>query len=147
MTAAMRFFLLAAGALVVAAATAARAEPDPAFGEWLNEDGDGRVAIAPCPGAPSLACGAVTWVKDPNDPRARDRKNPDRALRGRPLVGVVVIRDMKNEGPGRWSGGKIYEPDSGRTYDGKMKAISRNRLEVSGCFLMICKGQTWTRPR
>lgn len=140
MRAPLTFALLAA-----AIATPALAAPDPAFGEWLTQDGVARVAVAPCSGDPALACGAVTWLKDPVDHPTRDVRNPDAAQRGRPLVGLLVVRNMKNQGPGRWIGGKLYQPQTGRTADGELKAITRNRLEVKGCILFVCETETWTR--
>jgi uncharacterized protein (DUF2147 family) len=134
--------LLFAAALSLAAG-AASAAPDPVIGQWLSEDGAGKVALAPCNTDPALLCGAVTWV-DPAKPQ-HDLRNPDRALRNRPIVGVLVVRDMKNEGPGRWAGGKVYDPESGRTYNGKVRAISRDKVRLEGCVLMICDAQTWTR--
>jgi uncharacterized protein (DUF2147 family) len=143
MTVGMRRLLLAA--VMASIAAPAFAEADPSFGEWLTEDGFARVAVAPCPQDPSLACGAVTWLKDPVGHPNRDVNNPDRALRGRPLVGVQVVREMRLRAPGRWVGGKVYDPETGKTYDGKLSAVSRNRLQVQGCVLMICESQIWTR--
>lgn len=119
--------------------------PDPAFGEWLNADGMAHIAIAPCAGDPGKACGAITWLKDPVGHPNRDVNNPDRALRSRPLVGVLVIRQMKPETPGRWTGGEVYDPESGKTYKGSLRIESRNRLRVQGCVLMVCDSETWTR--
>jgi uncharacterized protein (DUF2147 family) len=137
----MRTALLAAA--LTLAATAATAAPDPVVGQWLSEDGAGRIALAPCSSDPALLCGAVTWV-DPAKPQ-RDLKNPDKTLRGRPIVGMLVVRNMRNEAPGRWAGGKLYDPESGRTYDGRVRAISADKVHLDGCVLMICKSQTWTR--
>jgi uncharacterized protein (DUF2147 family) len=134
--------LLAAPLALAAAPTAALAVPDAAFGEWLNQDGKGRIAMAPCSTDPALACGAISWLKE----AAKDDHNPDPALRGRPLVGVLVVRAMKNQGPGRWAGGKLYDPESGKSYDGRMKVLTGNRMQVTGCILMLCQNQTWTRP-
>ncbi|MFC3068667.1 DUF2147 domain-containing protein [Phenylobacterium soli] len=126
-------------------APAAMTGADPATGEWLTEDGAAKVAIAPCSYAPARMCGAVTWLQDPVHKPTRDVMNPDKALRGRPLVGLLVVRDMQSAGPGRWTGGKIYDAESGKTYAGKLKALSRNRLQVEGCVLMVCDSETWTR--
>ncbi|HEV2532085.1 DUF2147 domain-containing protein [Phenylobacterium sp.] len=131
--------------LTLLAAGPALANQDPAVGQWLTEDGFAHVAIAPCSSDPALVCGAVTWLKDPVGHPNRDIHNPDRSLRDRPLVGVMVIRDMKNEGPGRWTGGRVYDPESGRSYAGRLRAVSRNRLEVDGCVLGVCDSETWTR--
>jgi uncharacterized protein (DUF2147 family) len=123
----------------------ALANQDPAVGQWLTEDGFAHVAIAPCSGDPARICGAVSWLKDPVGHPTRDIHNPDRTLRSRPLIGVLVVRDMKNEGPGRWTGGKVYDPESGKSYAGRLRTVSRNRLEVDGCVLGICDSETWTR--
>ena len=139
----MRALLLAA--LLLAAGLPARAAPDPAFGQWFNEDGMGRVAVGPCPGRPAQACGTIDWLKDPIGHPSRDVNNPDRALRSRPLIGVLVIRDMKSAGPGRWTGGKLYDPESGKTYDGKLRALTGDRLQVTGCVLFVCESETWRR--
>jgi uncharacterized protein (DUF2147 family) len=139
----MRALLITA--LLLATALPARAAPDPAFGEWLNEDGLGRIAVGPCAGHPAEACGAIDWLKDPVGHPSHDVNNPDRALRGRPLVGVLVVRDMKNAGPGRWTGGKLYDPESGKSYDGKLRALSTDRLQVTGCVLFVCESETWRR--
>ena len=138
--------LIGLAALAAAGPAAATAEPpDAAFGQWLTADGMAHVAIAPCSDNPAHACGAVTWLKDPVGHPTRDINNPDAALRQRPLVGVLVIREMTNQGPGRWVGGKIYDAETGKTYDGKLKALSANRLQVTGCVLMVCQDRTWTR--
>jgi uncharacterized protein (DUF2147 family) len=139
-------FSAALAALLALAAAPALAAADPAFGEWLNEDGFGKITIAPCSSDPALACGAISWLKDPVGHPTRDVNNPDKSLRSRPLIGVLVVRDMKSAGPGRWSGGKLYDPESGKTYDGKLRVLSRNRLRVEGCVLMFCQSETWTRP-
>ena len=139
----MRASLTAAAALL--AATPALAAPDPAFGEWVTQDGLARIAVGPCSYNPALGCGAVTWLKDPVGHPSRDIHNPDPAQRGRSLEGLLVIRDMKPEGPGRWAGGMVYEPQTGRTAKGRMRALVGQRLEVTGCILVICEGETWTR--
>jgi uncharacterized protein (DUF2147 family) len=140
---ALRVLLL--GAFIAAPAAAAQAAADPAFGQWLNADGAGKITVGPCAADPALACGAITWIKDAAA-HPRDENNPDRALRNRPIIGVLAVRDMKNEGPGRWTGGKLYDPESGKTYNGKLKVLSTTRLQVTGCVLMLCESQIWTRP-
>lgn len=129
----------------LAIATPAMAAPDPAFGEWLTDEGLARVAVGPCSYDPSKACGAVTWLKDPVGHPSRDIHNPDPAQRGRPLVGILVVKDMRPEAPGRWSGGRVYEPQTGRTANGRMRALVGNRLEIVGCILVVCDGEIWTR--
>ena len=136
----MRSLVLAAG-LALAAGPAFAA--DPVEGEWLIQDQSGKVRIAPCPARPDLMCGTTSWVKDPA--KIQDVKNPDPALRTRPLLGQPVIRDFKQAAPGRWTGGRIYDPKSGKTYDSKMSVNANGSLKVEGCVLFVCQAQTWTR--
>ena len=49
-----------------------------------------------------------------------DSKNPNRALRGRHLLGTVLAKDMRFVGDGKWEGGTFYDPDSGTTFRCKM---------------------------
>ncbi|MEM9427028.1 MAG: DUF2147 domain-containing protein [Pseudomonadota bacterium] len=59
-------------------------------------------------------------------------------------VGKRMIWGMKPQGSGKYAKGKIWAPDRDRTYNSRME-LSGSRLEVSGCVLGICRGQTWTR--
>jgi uncharacterized protein (DUF2147 family) len=136
----MRSLALAVG-LTLAAAPAFAA--DPVEGEWLIQDKGGKVRVAPCPGKADRMCGVTTSVKDPT--KVLDVKNPDAAMRTKPLLGQQVMRDFKQAAPGRWTGGKIYDPKSGKTYDSKLTANANGSLKVEGCILMVCQAQTWTR--
>jgi uncharacterized protein (DUF2147 family) len=138
----MRALILAAG-LTLAAAPALAA--DPVEGEWLTQGGTAKVRIGPCPGKPDRMCGAISWLRNPADAKALDSKNPDPKLRTRTILGMPMIRDFKQAAPGRWSGGKIYDPDSGKTYDSKMSVGSNGALKVEGCVLMLCQAQSWRR--
>lgn len=135
--------VLAAALLALAAAPALAA--DPVEGEWLTQGGSGKVRIAPCQARPERMCGLITWLKDPAAARATDTKNPVAALKSRPLLGLPMIRDFKPAAPGRWTGGKIYDPGSGKSYDSKISLNPNGTLKVEGCILMVCQAQTWRR--
>jgi uncharacterized protein (DUF2147 family) len=136
----MRPLVIAIG-LTLAAAPAFAA--DPVEGDWLTQDKGGKVHIAACPGRADRLCGTTSWVKDPS--KVLDAKNPNAALRSKPLLGQQVMRDFKPAGPGRWTGGKIYDPKTGKTYNSKLTAAANGTLKVEGCVLMVCQAQTWTR--
>jgi uncharacterized protein (DUF2147 family) len=132
-------------ALAVAAFAAPAFAADPAEGLWLVQSGSAKVRIGPCAGRADRLCGAIAWVRDPKQAVAHDERNPDPALRARPIMGLLMIRDFKAAGSGRWTGGKIYDPETGKTYDSKLKVERDGTLKVEGCILMICKAQTWRR--
>jgi uncharacterized protein (DUF2147 family) len=81
----------------------------------------------------------------PKDETATDSRNPDPALRHRPLIGMPVLIDMTPDN-NRWSG-KIYNSKDGRTYKSHIEMRNANTLRVEGCAFggMFCGGQNWKR--
>jgi len=137
---------LAATGLVASRAEAARVD---IAGRWATQGLGSIVEFRPCAAAPDAMCGRILWLWDANDPagkRRADVHNPDRALRSRPLVGIEIVRGLRETSPGVWSEGSVYNPDDGRTYTGAVK-VRNGRLELRGCALnVICQTQVWRRP-
>jgi uncharacterized protein (DUF2147 family) len=123
-------------ALLLAASPAAIA------GDWINQDRSALVRVAPC-GA--QLCGTVLRVlaRGRNVP-ATDVNNADPRLRSRPLVGLRVLSGFTRSGS-RWSGGRAYDPKSGKSYRSSLELNPNGTLKVTGCVLFICRSQTWTR--
>ncbi len=137
----MRTAILGVGLLLLAGPAFAA---DPIEGEWLMPDGGSKVRIGHCPDAQGLMCGVVSWLPAASA-KNLDSKNPNAALRTQPILGVTTIKGFKSSAPGRWAGGKLYDPGSGKTYDGKISANPNGTLKVQGCVLMVCQTQTWKR--
>jgi uncharacterized protein (DUF2147 family) len=112
------------------------------LGNWLTESKDGIIQI-------SVTAGGTYEgrIVGGNHPGRVDEKNPDPALRSKPLRGGIILRGLHYDGDGKWSGGAIYEPDSGRTYKCLVELISADSLKVRGFigFSLLGKSQTWTR--
>jgi uncharacterized protein (DUF2147 family) len=135
----MRHLALAA-TLALAASPALAA--DPVEGDWLTQSGNARVHVGRCAAKQDLMCGTIIWLRDP---AMHDAANPDATLKTRPLLGALLIWDFKAVGAGAWTGGKIYEPATGKTYDSKISINPDGTLKVEGCILVLCKAQTWKR--
>ena len=60
-------------------------------------------------------------------------------------TGCTVVSDFRREAAGQWVDGKIYDPNDGKTYKSKMSVGADGTLKVSGCVLVFCKAQSWTR--
>ena len=133
--------LAAATALAAAIASPALAD-DPVEGLWLVQAGTAKVKVAPCASDKTKMCGQVAWLKTTG---AKDANNPDASLRSRPIMGLLMIRDFKPAGAGKWTSGKIYDPNSGKTYGSKMSANPDGTLKVEGCVAVVCQAQTWKR--
>ena len=71
-------------------------------------------------------------------------------MKGRPLLGVPILIDLKQTDKNSWEG-KIYDPQgnmlvsAGGLYTVKIKLAKDDLLEVRGCVLGICDGEDWTR--
>ena len=129
--------------LLLLSATAARAAPD-VTGNWVTEEKTGLVSIVRC--GQSL-CGTVARVLVTRPGvRTTDVKNPDPALRSRPLLGLRMLSGFTPAADG-WENGRIYDPKSGKSYRSHLKLNPDGSLKVSGCIAFICKSQRWTRAR
>ena len=114
---ACRFAFFVAILMALPGALPARAQSagDPS-GIWLTQAGDARVRVSKCGGG---ICGVVVWLREPTDPATGkppvDDKNPNPALKRRPMIGLPLFSGMQATGPGKWSG-QIYNADDGSTY-------------------------------
>ena len=76
-----------------------------------------------------------------------DRNNPNTDLRTRPIVGMQFMNDFVYAGNNLWQDGKIYDPETGKTYKCKMTLVDAHHLEVRGYvgFSMLGRTVVWTR--
>jgi uncharacterized protein (DUF2147 family) len=74
-----------------------------------------------------------------------DVKNPDPALRARPLLGADFILNFAFDGK-KWKKGRIYNPDSGKQYKADLE-LQDGVLKVRGWIGMRLLGRTveWIR--
>lgn len=112
-------------------------------GVWRLSSGKVTIELAPCG---QSYCGKIVGLAKPLDKKGRpkrDRENPDKALRKRPLIGLMVLNDMRPDGDNRWSG-TIYNADDGQTYASKM-SLNGDTMIVKGCVLVFCKDMKFKR--
>jgi uncharacterized protein (DUF2147 family) len=112
------------------------------LGNWLTEPRDGIIQISRGPGGNyegRIVGGAY--------PGRRDEKNPDVNERAKVLRGQIILRGLHYDGDGKWSGGTIYEPDSGRTYKCSVELVAPDSLKVRGFIgiALLGRSQTWAR--
>lgn len=140
--------LTAAAALVAVFVAAPAFASGTAEGVWATPGGQSKVRVAPCATDAAKLCGTIVWLKTPkraDGSPVTDGRNPDPKLKTRPIQGMPFLTGFKPAGPGRWTGGKIYNPNDGKTYDSKLAVQPDGTLKVEGCVLVVCRGQTWTR--
>jgi len=132
---------LLALALLAGAVAPAFAAPVPVTGHWTTVEGKALVEIGAC-GA--QLCGHIVRILKPTPGRVQtDIENPDKTLRNRPLAGLTLLSGFTADGD-IWKG-KIYDPESGKTYRSELRRTG-DTLNVKGClFGPLCKTQLWTR--
>lgn len=116
--------------------------PDAVLGTWLTAAKDGRVTIYKCG---DKYCGRITWSDTPED---LDDKNPDPSQRSNKVLGMTIMWGFVHDG-GRWVGGRVYDPDSGKTYKGRMWLESADVLRLKGFvgITLLGRTETWTRVK
>ena len=94
------------------------------LGIWLTEEKEGKVRIEQC-GA--NLCGYSVDAKSSQN-------------------GERVLINMKPGKDSKWSG-RIFDPNTGSTYDSTIALKGPDTLRVQGCAFggMFCGGQTWSR--
>jgi uncharacterized protein (DUF2147 family) len=134
-------FLLLFSTLILHANSFANSGPDVILGEWLSQEKDGKISIYK---QGDKYYGKISWGKTPG---RKDAKNPDAKLKNRDLIGLVILQDFKYTGSA-WENGKIYDPNSGKTYDCILKVKDNNKvLDIRGYVgvPMFGRTATWTR--
>ncbi len=105
-------------------ATPATQSANSPLGVWLTEEKEGKVRIEQC-GA--NLCGYSVDAKSNQN-------------------GEQVLINMKPAKDSKWSG-RIFDPNTGSTYDSTIALKGSDTLRVQGCAFggMFCGGQTWSR--
>ena len=114
--------------LVFAPLTALLAED--VVGKWKLSDGSAIVEVYQ---NGNVYNGKIVWLQNPTEADgspAVDNNNPDAKLRSRQLIGLNMLSNLK-KGDGEYSGGSIYDPGNGKTYNCSMK-VEGDVLKVRG---------------
>ncbi len=144
MSAIVRVLLFAV--VVAAFAGAAPGASADVTGVWLTEKGDAKIKIAPCG---DQLCGHIVWMLKPLDDEGKeklDKNNPDEALRARPILGLKLLNGFVRDA-GAWTGGHIYSPRDGKSYNANMVLDGPDKLRLRGYVGLPLLGRTevWTR--
>jgi uncharacterized protein (DUF2147 family) len=100
------------------------------IGKWKLEDGTAIVEVYK---SGDVYNGKIVWLEKPTEADgtpAKDDNNPDPKLRKREILGLNMLHGLKKDG-GKYSGGKIYDPGNGKTYNCSMQ-VEGDVLKVRG---------------
>jgi len=145
-----RLLLLLAAVMLMGAH--AYSQADQVLGIWLTQEGTSQIEISKAPNGQYV--GRIIWMEEPLDENKKpkvDKDNPNPALRNRPLQNLQILQGFTyNSSRREWSGGTIYDPKEGKTYDAVMRLDGNNTLVLRGFVMgmrMLGRNSTWTRER
>lgn len=131
---------------------------DAIVGRWLIASKDAVIDIHPVDGpAGSEYHGSIAWLLDKtydeddgpalNGRPLLDHRNPDPALRSRPLLGLPMLKGLRFDGHEHWREGRVYSSNDGRTYSVQVSLADADHLRLRGYFGLPLFGMTsvWTR--
>ena len=144
-----------ASLLAVAAPLVAAAEEDAILGLWRTDPTDKGYAHVQVSRRGDTYEGRIVWLSEPDFPPGDrdagrpkvDRLNPDPERRGQPILGLRLMTGFRYA-DGGWRGGRIYDPESGKTYRCVIRLGEDGVLRVRGYIGVSLLGRTtaWVRP-
>ena len=146
----MRLAMIASASvlLLLAAATGAQS-PSSAVGRWKTIDdatGKAKSIVEIYQAKDGRLAGKVVEILD-----LKDGPNPacDKckgANQGKPIKGMLILWGLRPDGAGKWSGGRVLDPENGKDYKAKLELLDGGRkLGMSGCVAFLCRQQAWLR--
>ena len=146
----MRLAMIASASvlLLLAAATGAQS-PSSAVGRWKTIDdatGKAKSIVEIYQAKDGRLAGKVVEIldlKDGPNPACDECKG---ANQGKPIKGMLILWGLRPDGAGKWSGGRVLDPENGKDYKAKLELLEGGRkLGMSGCIAFLCRQQVWLR--
>lgn len=101
-------------------------------GVWESEEKNLRIEMFEDNGS---FAGKMIWFQCSSETimhTSCDTENPDSRLVGRKLLGLKLLEKLSYQGKDVWSSGKIYDPNSGNTYEARIHLSTPNTAIVRG---------------
>ncbi len=144
-------------ATIIPSTLKAQSKADRVNGFYLtydDETGKEKSQIKIYKGSNGKYVGEIVWLKEPKESNGKeklDKNNPEEKLKSRKLMGLLILKDFSYDAStDEWSGGTIYNPTSGKTYNSYMK-LEGNKMMVRGyigkAWMGLGKTATWTREK
>lgn len=107
--------------------TGAASAADP-YGTWVRPSTGTQVRFYDCGGK---LCAKIVAVKD----EARKKE-----------VGVMIMKGAVKDGDNKWEG-DLLDAETGKVYSGVVTLESASALNLKGCIMVICRGETWNKVK
>jgi uncharacterized protein (DUF2147 family) len=128
----------------VASITAQTNRADAILGDWMTTDNKLKVHVYKENGEFKAT---ISWFEDAHYKckmsDCTDEMNPDPNLRSRKILGMQVLSQLVYDSTQNiWTNGKIYDSNSGDTYDSMVAMQGNDKLFVRGYYLFEWLGRT-----
>jgi len=131
---------------VLSLSVSAQNKPDDLLGKWINEDASARFEFFKTGNTYNAK---IIWLANPkieNGGLKLDKNNPDKKLRNRPILGLVMLTGLKfSANNSIWNTGKIYNPEQGETLACKIKLNNKNELALTVSKNIFSLTKKWKR--
>ena len=134
-------FMLCLSFIAVLGAMGQTADADRIIGTYMTEGGKAKVVIEK---KGDTYNGKLIWNMTEG---LLDKNNPVKSEETKPLVGKTILRGFKYAKKDTWDGGKIYDPENGKTYSCKITLKNNGDLTVRGFIgvSLLGRNTTWKR--
>ncbi|MEM1410012.1 MAG: DUF2147 domain-containing protein [Pseudomonadota bacterium] len=138
-----RTALAALGAILSLGAGAQAEDIDPldVLGVWYTEGQGAQVEIVE---DGDSVKGTIIWFDGHEDGATLDVKNPDPELRDQPILGLAMLSGFER-GRKKWRRGRIYDPESGKSYRSAIFREGPESVAMQGCIGILCVKQKLTK--
>jgi uncharacterized protein (DUF2147 family) len=138
---------IAIATLAFVAHSLAFAQATPA-GLWKTIDDDGKTekSLVRITDNGGVLSGKIEKLLDPNDKgdAVCDKCNDDR--KGKPVVGLTILRNLKKGDDEWYEGGDVTDPKNGKVYRAKVRTLEGGKqLQMRGYIGPFYRTQTWIR--
>jgi uncharacterized protein (DUF2147 family) len=131
---------------VLSLSISAQNKPDDLLGKWINEDASARFEFFKTGNTYNAK---IIWLANPKNENGGlklDKNNPDKKLRNRPILGLVMLTGLQfSANNSMWNTGKIYNPEQGETLACKIKLNNKNELALTVSKNIFSLTKKWKR--
>jgi uncharacterized protein (DUF2147 family) len=109
------------------------AQKHPIEKTWYNAEKTSKIRIYKA--TDGKYYGKIVWLKTPTDANGKpktDKENPDEKKKKNPLMELQILSGFKlTDDTNVLEGGKVYDPNNGKTYCGKL-TLKSNTIDMKG---------------
>jgi uncharacterized protein (DUF2147 family) len=131
---------------VLSFSISAQKNPDDLLGKWVNEDATARFEFFKTGNTYNAK---IIWLANPKNENGGlklDKNNPDKKLRNRPIVGLVILTGLQFSANNYiWNNGKLYSPEKGETVNCKIKLNNKNEIALTVSKSIFTVTKKWKR--